>query len=106
VKEALPKIKIDGFQLFCMMVIFMFGSNLLLDIGKGAKQDVWIVNLLSTLFGCLLYFVYTSLFEKYPDLPAISEKFGAIISVVHSVFVISSILFIWLQECYEILKNY
>ncbi|GAI83046.1 unnamed protein product, partial [marine sediment metagenome] len=36
----MPKIKIDGFQLFCMMVIFMFGSNLLLDIGKSAKQDV------------------------------------------------------------------
>ncbi|MED4635474.1 GerAB/ArcD/ProY family transporter [Peribacillus frigoritolerans] len=65
----MPKIKIDGFQLFCMMIIFMFGSNLLLNIGKGAKQDVWIVNLLSTLFGCLLYFVYISLFKKYPDLP-------------------------------------
>ncbi|WP_057914928.1 GerAB/ArcD/ProY family transporter [Peribacillus muralis] len=65
----MPKIKIDGFQLFCMMLIFMFGSNLLLTIGKGAKQDVWIVNLLSTLFGCLLYFVYISLFKKYPDLP-------------------------------------
>ncbi|MDM5212442.1 GerAB/ArcD/ProY family transporter [Peribacillus sp. NJ4] len=65
----MPKIKIDGLQLFCMMVIFMFGSNLLLDIGKGAKQDVWIVNLLSTLFGCLLYFVYISLYKKYPDLP-------------------------------------
>jgi len=46
----------------------MFGSNLLLDIGKGAKQDVWIVNLLSTVFGCLLYFVYISLYKKYPDI--------------------------------------
>ncbi|MFD4929822.1 GerAB/ArcD/ProY family transporter [Peribacillus butanolivorans] len=63
------KIKIDGFQLFCMMVIFMFGSNILLDIGKGAKQDVWIVTLLSTLIGCVLYLVYISLYKKYPDIP-------------------------------------
>ncbi|MFF2587666.1 GerAB/ArcD/ProY family transporter [Peribacillus butanolivorans] len=65
----MAKIKIDGFQLFCMMVIFMFGSNILLDIGKGAKQDVWIVTLLSTLIGCVLYLVYISLYKKYPDIP-------------------------------------
>ncbi|MBO0998507.1 GerAB/ArcD/ProY family transporter [Bacillus sp. SD075] len=83
----MPKIKIDGFQLFCMMVIFMFGSNILLDIGKGAKQDVWIVTLLSMLFGCLLYFVYISLYKKYPDLPMtgyIREIWGKYIGGIFS----------------------
>ncbi|MES9793655.1 GerAB/ArcD/ProY family transporter, partial [Priestia megaterium] len=54
----MTKIKIDGFQLFCMMFIFILGSTLLLDIGKAARQDAWIVPLLATIFGCLLYLVY------------------------------------------------
>ncbi|MFE4706209.1 GerAB/ArcD/ProY family transporter [Peribacillus simplex] len=98
----MPKLRIDGFQLFCMMVIFMFGSNLLLDIGKGAKQDVWIVNLLSTLFGCLLYFVYISLFKKYPDLPMTGyvrkiwgKYFGGLFSfcyIIYFVYLASRVL--------------
>ena len=98
----MPKIKIDGFQLFCMMVIFMFGSNLLLDIGKGAKQDVWIVNLLSTLFGCVLYSVYISLYKKYPDLPMTGyvrkiwgKYFGSLFSfcyIIYFVYLASRVL--------------
>ncbi|MEH7170048.1 GerAB/ArcD/ProY family transporter, partial [Priestia megaterium] len=65
----MTKIKIDGFQLFCMMFIFILGSTLLLDIGKAARQDAWIVPLLATIFGCLLYLVYISLYKKYPNMP-------------------------------------
>ncbi|MFT7828163.1 MULTISPECIES: GerAB/ArcD/ProY family transporter [Priestia] len=36
------------------MFIFILGSTLLLDIGKAAKQDAWIVPLLATIFGCVL----------------------------------------------------
>src|SRR6478735_8022045 len=52
-----------------MMFIFILGSTLLLDIGKAARQDAWIVPLLATIFGCLLYLVYISLYKKYPNMP-------------------------------------
>lgn len=65
----MTKIKIDGFQLFCMMFIFILGSTLLLDIGKAAKQDAWIVPFLATIFGCALYLVYISLYKRYPNMP-------------------------------------
>ncbi|MGG0462572.1 GerAB/ArcD/ProY family transporter [Priestia aryabhattai] len=65
----MTKIKIDGFQLFCMMFIFILGSTLLLDIGKAARQDAWIVPLLATIFGCVLYLIYIALYKRYPNMP-------------------------------------
>ncbi|MCG0041291.1 GerAB/ArcD/ProY family transporter, partial [Escherichia coli] len=62
-EKALHKIKIGGLQLFCMMFIFILGSTLLLDIGKAARQDAWIVPLLATFFGFVLYLVYMSLYK-------------------------------------------
>ncbi|MCM3170284.1 hypothetical protein [Peribacillus frigoritolerans] len=54
----MPKIKIDGFQLFCMMVIFMFGSNLLLDIGKSAKQRMDCESLINPFWVFTVFRVY------------------------------------------------
>ncbi|BFI99189.1 spore germination protein [Priestia sp. Y58] len=98
----MSKIKIDGIQLFCMMFIFTLGSTLLLDIGKGAKQDAWMVPLLATVFGCVLYLVYISLYKRYPDMPLtgyILEIFGKYIGgiisfsyIIYFVYIASRVL--------------
>ncbi len=96
------KTKIDGIQLFCLMVVFMLGSALLLDIGKGAKQDAWLVPLSATFFGCLLFLVYIYLYKKYPESPLteytikiFGKYIGSIISfcyVIYFIYIASRVL--------------
>ncbi|WP_338788422.1 GerAB/ArcD/ProY family transporter [Metabacillus sp. FJAT-53654] len=65
----MSKVNIDGIQLFCMMVLFMFGTAIFLDLGSGAKQDAWIVTLISPIAGLILFTVYYQLHKHFPDLP-------------------------------------
>lgn len=64
----MSKMQINGFQLFCTMVLFMFGTAIFLDLGSGAKQDAWIVPLISPIIGLLLFIVYLQLHKRYPQL--------------------------------------
>jgi len=63
------KIVISGYQFFCTMFLFEVGTASLVALAPRAKQDAWIGLLLSLILGCLLYYVYTKLFEFYPDIP-------------------------------------
>lgn len=63
------KILISGFQFFCTMFLFEVGTASLVALAPRAKQDAWIGLLLSLILGCLLYYVYTKLFEINPDIP-------------------------------------
>jgi spore germination protein KB len=65
----LEKAKINGGQLFVMMVLFELGSALLVGLGMDAKQDAWLAILLGWAGGLVLFTVYGSLFRQYPDLP-------------------------------------
>ena len=78
-----------------MMFIFILGSALLLDIGKPARQDAWLVPLLATVFGCALYLVYISLYKRYPDmsltgytLKIFGKYLGSIISFIYVIYFI------------------
>ncbi|WP_226528916.1 GerAB/ArcD/ProY family transporter [Metabacillus niabensis] len=63
----MPKIQIGQIPFFCMMVLFLFGTAVLLDIGSGAMQDAWLVSLISPLFGGAVFYLYYYLFTKFPD---------------------------------------
>ncbi|GGI18256.1 GerAB/ArcD/ProY family transporter [Gottfriedia solisilvae] len=63
------KIVISGYQFFCTMFLFEVGTASLVSLAPRAKQDAWIGLLLSLILGCLLYYVYTKIFETYPDIP-------------------------------------
>ncbi|UOY94207.1 spore germination protein [Ectobacillus sp. JY-23] len=68
----MSKNKIDGLQLFCLIMLFELGSALLFDVGKDAGKQGWMTVLLGTVIGCILYFLYTSLYKYYPTLPLTS----------------------------------
>ncbi|RBP95929.1 spore germination protein KB [Cytobacillus firmus] len=91
----MPKEKIDGIQLFCLMVLFMFGTAIFLDLGSGAKQDAWIVTILSPITGLLLFAVYYRLYKQYPSLPLteyvkkiLGKYLGSIISYLYIIYFI------------------
>ena len=60
-------IQITRTQLFTLILIFEIGSTTLFALGIGAKQDAWIVIILSTLVGLFLVFVYTQIPRYYPN---------------------------------------
>ncbi|UUZ80518.1 spore germination protein [Paenibacillus sp. P26] len=54
-------------HIFCLLFLFELGTSVVLGFGGSAKQDAWIVAAVSTLLGCGLIWMYTKLFEWYPD---------------------------------------
>lgn len=62
-------VKINARQLFVLIVLFEHGSAIVIPLGVGAKQDVWLAILLGLIFGLLLFFVYYHLYRYYPDAP-------------------------------------
>lgn len=100
--RIMQKIQINHVQLFCTMVLFLFGTAILLNIGSGAKQDAWIVTLISPLFGILLFCLYFYIYRKYPDKPLTSyvqviwgKYIGSVVSflyILYFIYIASRIL--------------
>ena len=91
----MPKDKIDGIQLFCLMVLFMFGTAVFLDLGSGARQDAWIVTILSPIAGLAIFAVYYRLYRQHPDLPLteyvrkiLGKYLGSLISYMYIIYFI------------------
>jgi len=62
----MEKAKISSIQLVFLIVMFVFGSTIIVGMGFDAKQDAWLVILLGMLAGIVLYVLYTHLHKLYP----------------------------------------
>lgn len=60
--------KINARQLFALIMLFEFGTALVLPIGFVAQRDVWLSILLAMVGGVGLYWIYDYLYRQYPDL--------------------------------------
>jgi spore germination protein KB len=65
----MERAKIDARQLLVLIVLFEHGSAIVIPLGIGAKQDVWLAILLGLTFGLLLFFIYYRLYRYYPNAP-------------------------------------
>ncbi|KQL32779.1 hypothetical protein AN960_22670 [Bacillus sp. FJAT-25509] len=63
------KLKVSGFQLLCMIFMFINGTSPPIEIYSLAKQDAWMSLLIGLTMGCLLFFVYIKLYSFFPDVP-------------------------------------
>ncbi len=68
-------IQITKIQLFALIMIFEIGSTTLFALGIGAKQDTWIVILISSMVGFILLLVYTQIPKYFPG-----QHFGDILN--------------------------
>ncbi len=59
--------KISKNQLFCLIMMGQIGSTNLWALGIEAKRDAWIVDIISTIAGMGLVWLYTSIYSKYPE---------------------------------------
>lgn len=89
------KITISGFQFFCTIFLFEVGTASLVSLATKAKQDAWISLLISLFFGCLLYYLYTKIFEMYPDIPftnyvqqILGEYAGKLVALIYIIYFI------------------
>lgn len=65
----MEKARLSPGQLFSLVVLFEFGTALVVPLGLDAKQGAWIAILLGLAGGLLLFLVYGSLFRLYPSIP-------------------------------------
>ncbi|MBB6730136.1 GerAB/ArcD/ProY family transporter [Cohnella zeiphila] len=61
--------KISAKQLFSLIILFEFGTSLVLPIGFVAEQSVWISILLALIGGVVLYVIFDYLYREHPGLP-------------------------------------
>lgn len=65
----MEKERISARQLFALILLFEFGTALVIPIGFAAQQSVWLSILLALIGGILLFLVYDYFFRQYPELP-------------------------------------
>jgi spore germination protein KB len=82
--------KISASQFFGLIVLFELGSAIVIGVGLDAKQDVWLVIVIGTIAGILLFFVYEYLSKMYVGLTLVGilratlgRFFGNILSIVY-----------------------
>lgn len=86
------KEKISDIQGINLVILFIFGSTLVMGTGGMAKNDMWIAILLAILFSVPVLLMYSRILYRYPgkDLYDILEEvFGKFIGRIFS------IIFIW-----------
>lgn len=82
--------KISAIQLFVLIVLFELGSAVVVGVGLEAKQDVWLVIVLGTTAGILLFSIYEYLAKMHEGLTLVGilkkllgKFFGTICSLVY-----------------------
>lgn len=53
-------------QFISAVVLFLFGTSILIPPGSAAKQDIWFVMIFATLWSISLFYIYSSLSEFFP----------------------------------------
>jgi spore germination protein KB len=91
----LEKSKISPQQLFCLIVLFEFGTALIVPAGVEAKQDAWLVELVGMTGGIFLLFLYYYLYHQYPSLlltsylkAILGKQIGFVIGFLYVLFFI------------------
>ncbi|MGP4042146.1 GerAB/ArcD/ProY family transporter [Gracilibacillus sp. D59] len=82
--------QISNIQLFSLIVAFEIGSTTLFALGIGAKQDAWIVVLVSFILSFFLLWVYTQIPKYYPN-----QNFAEILNDCLGVILAKPLLFLY-----------
>ncbi|MFN2747455.1 GerAB/ArcD/ProY family transporter [Bacillus sp. z60-18] len=87
--------KISPHQLFSLIVLFVFGTALIVPLGVEAKQDAWLAELLGLAGGIVILFLYYYLYRQFPNMlltryiqNILGKPIGFIIGLLYIVFFI------------------
>ncbi|WP_332695234.1 GerAB/ArcD/ProY family transporter [Halalkalibacter lacteus] len=69
----MKKERINAWQLFCLIVLFAFGTALVVSYGSDSGRDAWLAILIGgSVGGTLIFVIYGSLYKLFPTLSLIS----------------------------------
>ncbi|MFC0469134.1 GerAB/ArcD/ProY family transporter [Halalkalibacter kiskunsagensis] len=69
----MKKERINAWQLFCLIVLFAFGTALVVSYGAEAGRDAWLAIFMGgSVGGTVIFFIYGSLYKLFPTLSLIS----------------------------------
>ncbi len=87
------KIQISNYQLFSLMVLFSLGSSTIFARGIKAKQDAWIVEIVSMIIGIGILWIHTGIQKNYPgknfaeiNLILFGKFFGGVLTILFAGF--------------------
>ncbi|MHC1684583.1 MAG: GerAB/ArcD/ProY family transporter [Clostridiaceae bacterium] len=90
---------INKYQLFCLIVMHSLGSATLFALGIEAKQDAWIVVLISLFIGFGIVWIHTGLQRYYPEKniaeilkTLLGKRIGGIIALLFATY------FFWISN--------
>lgn len=87
------KVKISPLQFFSLLVLFQFGTTLVVNMGLQAGKDSWIGLLIGMVIGTMMYSLNVYLYSMFPDhLPTVyyrillGKYLGGLVGVSYCVF--------------------
>lgn len=91
----MEKAKISGYQMFALILLFVYGGPVLLPIGVGAGRDAWLAFFLGMIGGLVLFLIFYLLFTLYPnelpvmyDLAIMGKWLGSFIAILYILYFI------------------
>ncbi|WP_141433225.1 GerAB/ArcD/ProY family transporter [Bacillus sp. 03113] len=85
--------KINKYQLFAMIILFLIGSSTLFELGIDAKQDAWIAVIIGMLASLVLLLLFLSIQKQEPDknisqifVHYFGSLFGSLLVILYSLY--------------------
>lgn len=88
--------KLSVIQLFCLIVIFELGSAVVVGVGLGAKQAVWLPITIGTISGIILFILYDYIIKDSKNstfIEILKNSFGKVIGNVFAILYIAFFLY-------------
>ncbi|MCP3026581.1 GerAB/ArcD/ProY family transporter [Halobacillus sp. A5] len=63
----MEKAKINGWQLFVLIILFELGTAIVINPGLSAEKDAWLAVLFGLIIGVIFFLVYYVLYRFYPE---------------------------------------
>ncbi|AWP26518.1 MULTISPECIES: GerAB/ArcD/ProY family transporter [unclassified Paenibacillus] len=89
----MEKVRISPLQFFSLLVLFQFGTTLVVNLGLQAGKDSWIAMLIGMIMGLLLFSMNAFLYSLFPDkLPTVyyrillGKYLGGFVGLSYGVF--------------------
>lgn len=87
--------KISPGQLFALIVLFDMGTSILRVLAIDAENDAWLAILFGAVGGLAIFWIYVSLYRRYPDLPLtgysrniLGKRIGGALGLLYVLFFI------------------
>ena len=96
---------ISGRQMLCIIVMFIFGSSVVMGVSSGADQDSWMSLLLASAYTVPMLLIYARIIKLYPE-KDLFETIEIVMGKIVGKIVIVLMAWYALHLCALVLRNF